>query len=227
MDKNRRAAILSNDDLMRKAKDYNALHFNMLESYKKEPNYILRDFSFNNWDEAYIYYMNLSGSDRLDFDDALRILRSNGQKRWRLKKVIEDWFNNNESVYFCTFTLNDDHIDNLLDSNRKLLTKSINDYCNDYICNIDYGSRSDRLHFHGLLCINDTSVLIDPKIIDNKNWYTFNNWTGGFSSVVKVSAADSFVIKNYIVKLMYHATKDSTRYSNIIRMRKRLPIYKK
>ncbi len=227
MDKIRRANLLNNTDLMQKAKDYNALHFNMIEGYKSEPNYIIREFSFQDWDTALKYYMNLSGSDREDFDDALRILRSNGQKRWRLKKVVEEWFNNHENVFFCTFTLDDNHIDHLLDTNRKLLTSSINDFCNDYICNVDYGSKTDRLHFHGLLCLKDYSVLTDQKIIDNKKWYTFKNWSGGFSSAVKVSHSDSLIIKNYIVKLMYHATKESTKYSNIIRMRKRLPIYKK
>lgn len=111
-------------------------------------------------------------------------------------------------IYFLTFTFNDNYI-NKCDRTKKDLIKScLNDIEDSlYILNIDYGSKTERQHYHCLLATDypfadDIYFKLTYPCFSYLEKVVFNN-----KSIDKVC--------KYINKLSNHACKDSTQYSRI------------
>ena len=127
--------------------------------------------------------------------------------RHRVSRIIEQ-----EHSYFITFTLNDKHLKLKERTHYKKITETLaSGSVIDYILNNDYGSTTNRLHYHGVACFN---CLPNYSILQDIYQYG----TLDFKKIIK---KDIKSLSEYIQKLANHATKSST-YSML---RKKLPKY--
>lgn len=136
-----------------------------------------------------------------DFRNAEKLNNSLYQKNKRLKTRIELMLNSSKSVYFATFTLNDNFIELKKETLQKYLKRALKRYCPIYVANADYGKRNGRLHFHAVLICEDVQEL-------KSEWSLY-----GFSDfeLCKFDNDCSVKMAKYISKLTNHALKDSTK----------------
>lgn len=138
------------------------------------------------------------------------ILSSRYQKVSRIKKRFIYLASRYKRLYFITFTFNDYYVQ-LCDRSRKDLIKSaLYSFCPDikYICNIDYGKTTERLHYHCIVATNDTGDL-DNHLRLNYPCFTF-------TERIRISKNDIKNTSKYINKLSNHATKESTKNSRVL-----------
>lgn len=129
-----------------------------------------------------------------------QLFDSRRQKVLRLKKRIKFMCEYSQYVYFLTLTWSDEVLNNTSEETRRTYVNrflSSQDYC-DYYANIDFGSNTEREHYHCIIALNSD---------------TLSAWSYGFSfyEVVRVSDKSSTRLSSYILKLTYHAYKDSTK----------------
>lgn len=139
---------------------------------------------------------------------SLLLWRSNINRRNRAKDKIKAMFISEQgelkdNVYFVTFTFSNESLERLSKATRReLVRKALKSVSSQYVANIDYGSKNEREHYHGI-CFLETQEDIDKlKAIWSRN---------GFIDIRKVgSHSDTSKVGNYIVKLQNHALKKST-----------------
>ena len=138
------------------------------------------------------------------------ILSSRYQKVSRIKKRFIYLIARYKYLYFVTFTFDDYYI-NLSDRTRKDLIKfSLYSFDSDikYICNIDYGKTTERLHYHCIVATNDSKPLSNHL---NSVYPCFT-----YTEQIRLSKADLKRTSKYINKLSNHAIKDSTKRSRLL-----------
>lgn len=138
------------------------------------------------------------------------ILSSRYQKVSRIKKRFIYLIARYSYLYFITFTLDDDHI-NLCDRSRKdMIKSSLYSFSSDikYICNIDYGKTTERLHYHCIVATNDNKDL--SKHLES----AYPCFT--YTEQIRLSKTDLKRTSKYINKLSNHAIKDSTKRSRVL-----------
>lgn len=138
------------------------------------------------------------------------ILSSRYQKVSRIKKRFIYLLARYKYLYFCTFTFDDYYI-NLCDRTRKdLIKSSLYSFSSDikYICNIDYGKSTERLHYHCIVATNDNKSLTNHL----NNVYPCFSYT----EEIRTSKEDLKRISKYINKLSNHAIKETTKNSRIL-----------
>lgn len=143
---------------------------------------------------------------QLSIDDYIReekVYNAYRKRLQRLKKRVSTILASNKAI-FLTLTFNDNSLSRydfifLKTAVRKFLKSQ----CSNYVCNADYGSLNNRLHFHALVVpIND---LIDYSL------YPYGAINGR-----KVYLSNTTRLSRYILKLSYHAIKDSTDNNRLI-----------
>ena len=102
--------------------------------------------------------------------------------------------------YFCTMTLDEDSIKLTMKYLKNQLTKCLNACHTCYLGNVDYGDTTGRLHFHVIIAENDIHICKDNL-----------KWSYGFYDIKVISNKDSFRLGSYIMKLVNHATKETTK----------------
>lgn len=138
------------------------------------------------------------------------ILSSRYQKVSRIKKRFIYLIARYKYLYFVTFTFDDYYI-NLCDRSRKdLIKKSLYSFDNDikYICNIDYGKTTERLHYHCIVATN-SSFSLSTHLKDSYPCFTY-------TEKIRLSNSDLKRTTKYINKLSNHAIKDSTKCSRVL-----------
>lgn len=170
---------------------YDKLRYNIL---------IYRYIAFNSYvfDKNYYDLCDIYCID--DVRLCLRILKNESSQRCRLYKRIKYMFDHYDDIYFLTITLNDTYINYNLDTLKKYLKRALKNSYLIYICNIDYGSNSSRLHFH---------ALVSGKIQDFI-------WSYGFINEKVVNVKNEKNLASYILKFKNHALKDTTRSNKVI-----------
>lgn len=108
---------------------------------------------------------------------------------------------------FLTFTFDSRKVDASVSSMRKYVQRWLNANCDDYVCNIDFGMRFGRIHFHALVC--------SDKKMDYVSWAHEK----GFLHSKKVYSSDSRKLEEYVTKFTNHATKLSTHFDRIMTKR--------
>lgn len=127
------------------------------------------------------------------------------QKVARLKKRVKRMIDRSEFVYFFTLTWRDEVLNNTSQKTRRTYVQrflSSLDYI-DYFANIDFGSETEREHYHAIVCLKSFNL---PEW--EYGWFYYEK--------VRVNGKSISRISNYVNKLTYHAYKDSTKNERCI-----------
>lgn len=211
-------------------KCYRNSHF--LEDFTDDRNFIPKYSNFseyvyerNSVDESLnlsIEFLKLSDDDKALFKRLWRIKKNMCMRKYRYKKILSKWLNMGLQVVFLSLTFDDDMINKGFDHCRKFITTWLSDYCYDYMANDDYGDENQRLHFHAIAILKDSSNL--KKIYIDKyqvQHYKLLNYPY-VSDVSMVIRGDTDRVTRYFNKIANHAFKASAISSHsIIRPRRK------
>ena len=125
------------------------------------------------------------------------------------------------SPYFLTIKFTDDVLDSTSDVTRKKYVSNwLNDFDGHYCANKDFGSQTNREHYHAILL----TYQADEVFRNGKNRYhwEFNPWTKGHLDVQKINLDSSDLERttHYLDKVSFHSLKESTSCSRIMYSRK-------
>ena len=121
------------------------------------------------------------------------------------------------SCYFFTLTFNDDVLQSTdQKTRRKYVQRYLKDISDTYIANIDFGSETNREHYHAIVGVHPDK---------EKPWTVleFPTWRYGFKKVIRCKNSEDSIrcLSNYVLKLTNHAFKPGTKSFRIIYPRKR------
>lgn len=135
------------------------------------------------------------------------ILCSRYNKISRIKRRLIYLLTNFDYIWFITFTFDDYYINKCDRTKRDLIKSSLFGYDFKYILNVDYGSKTEREHYHCILATN-YNFNLDDHI---KNVYPC------FSSSILCNSSlnDYKRLSKYINKLTNHCIKDTTKNKRI------------
>lgn len=167
------------------------------------------------------------GLTREEFNACEQMRCCKRTKTKKIEKHLKYWFDNltgSEQVIFGTLTFNDDDLDTNIDTRRQYVRRFLNEWCDDYIANIDYGKQNEREHYHFVALI-DGSLLYrhefsymdkngKQKIGSELTCDQMQSWSSkhGFTKtrLVPGREKDSEQISRYISKLSNHSLKVQT-----------------
>lgn len=161
-------------------------------------------------------YCNMNNIDFIQNKQYERILSARYMKVSRIKKDIVYLFHTKKYIWFCTFTFDDNYINRCDRTKRDLIKNVLNNIDFKYILNVDYGSRTEREHYHCILG-TDSNINIDFYL---KDLYPC------FSSARLCSKTDEDKkrLTKYLNKLTNHCLKDSTKNKRIYKNFKSYPM---
>lgn len=120
--------------------------------------------------------------------------KSEEKYRSRIKQRVEHMLEQ-PYTYFFTYTLNDKSID--LDEKQHIKKiKATLPKATSYMINNDYGTQTDRLHYHAIASFNykyDTTLL--------------QKYQYGYTSIKEIKEKNAKQLYEYILKLSNHAIK--------------------
>lgn len=139
-----------------------------------------------------------------DINEARKINKASYQRIKRLRDKIDNMISSGPCVW-CTLTFRNDVLESTNEDTRKqYVRKFLKCLKCAYIANIDYGTTTEREHYHALVSIE--------RIMKG-------SWAYGFDSYEKVrvqQSTSSIKISKYISKLTNHYIKESTKRCAII-----------
>jgi len=108
------------------------------------------------------------------------------------------------TCFFVTLTFSDETLaKTTAETRRRYVTRFLKTQSDTYCANIDFGSKNNREHYHGI-------ILADK--VDFAEWDKY-----GFSNGKAIrNADDSIKLAKYISKLTNHAIKDTTKGARAI-----------
>lgn len=140
-----------------------------------------------------------------------KILSARYQKVGRVKRHLVYLVTRRKYHYFVTFTFSNLYINSCDRTKRDLIKHALKSFSDEilYILNVDYGSRTEREHFHCIVGTDSTHSLLTHLNL---------TYFGGFFHVQKVILHNSSIsrLSKYINKLTNHCIKDSTRNKRIV-----------
>lgn len=108
---------------------------------------------------------------------------------------------------FITFTFADDVLNNTSSKTRRTyISRELRSLNVPYIANIDFGSKYDREHYHGIAQID---------------WIDRETYELGGIHVQRVNTNNPLALAKYINKLTNHALKDSTGCARLLYSRQK------
>lgn len=143
-------------------------------------------------------FLNTVSSDVLERCE--RLLHNRYKRKSRIYKCIDYMLNNYPVCYFCTMTLNEDSIKLTMKYLKKMLTIFLGACHTCYLGNVDFGDTTGRLHFHVIIAENDVHICKDNL-----------KWPYGFYDIKVINDKNSLKLGSYIMKLVNHATKETTK----------------
>lgn len=156
-----------------------------------------RKYLFLFEDSKYLmFFENELNQFCITLKEANQKYQSEYKKYVRAFNRIKLIFNNYEYVYFITCTFSDNYI---LDYDKcfKKFKRTLSDYC--YIANIDYGSTTERTHYHLVL---GSSISLTKDILKYKY---------GFIDIKRANNKNLKALSKYLVKLTNHARKQNLK----------------
>ena len=156
-----------------------------------------------NNDVDYLSFCSLL--NRVDYFDIKRcskLLHNRYVRKSRIYRNIDFMLNNYSVCYFCTFTLNNDSVNLSLKYLKHELTDCLKLLRTPYVGNVDFGDKNGRLHFHVIIAENDIHIC-------KQNIY----WRFGNFDIKVINLNDGVAerLGSYIMKLVNHATKETTK----------------
>ena len=132
--------------------------------------------------------------------------KANYKRYKRLRDKTQNIIENNKG-YFLTLTFTDEVLNNTTpQTRRRYVTRTLKEISNNYIANKDFGSKTEREHYHAII-ESDTRPTL-------KTWKT----KYGFVKIQKIANTenDAKRVARYTSKLTYHAIKSTTTSERII-----------
>lgn len=148
---------------------------------------------------TFFEYLNALGSENAK--ECSRILNANIQRTLRLKNRIAQMLSLG-TCKFVTITFTNEVLDKTTkDTRRQYVRRWLQQY-GYYIANIDFGSHTEREHYHAI-------ILAD---------YIPKTWLHGFIDVktARTKNASNVRLAKYISKLTNHAIKETTKQQRLI-----------
>lgn len=200
---------------------------------KNEKKQLLKNGTFNDFRKnQYELFKQLEDYDEVknvlkfmykeDYINLKQLLEARKKQIKKIKKWIEWHILKNYKLYFFTFTYDDKkrRKEMKAETLKKYVINSLQDV-DDFIINIDYGKQNERLHFHGIIAINENTNNLykiyeneNKKLeSDNKNYQEYIKKVG-FCNIQKIGnqEADKDKIARYITKLTLHSIKVKQKY---------------
>lgn len=204
----------------------------------------------SNFDYNIILFSDNQGGEcntQLSFDnivvDNIDNKNDNLSAYYRAKHVIRDYAKNNIFNYFVTITIDSNKFDVTADLDIKAkLLKYFNNLRNRYDKSFRYilvaerGKKNDRLHFHGLIYLENTVNLYHLNGKNYRDEWLFNNFGANRFTKIKeynmqcVNYISKYIVKeefeNKIYKYNYFCSKGLKRSKEIYTdVRSTLPTY--
>lgn len=169
------------------------LYLQQLIDYNKERKYCFKNGIINI-------------NEDIDFE---RTLKARYNKVSRIKQHFIYMIMKKKNLYFLTFTFDDKYINKCDRTKKDLIKNLLNeiDACSFYILNVDYGSKTERQHYH---CIYGTNKNLDLKFLLDKYYPCFS-----YTEKIRLDSSSINKVSKYVNKLSNHAVKDSTKKSRI------------
>ena len=149
------------------------------------------------------------------------LLDNRYHKTSRIKKMIIYMLSRRKYMYFITFTFNNNYINKCDRTKKDLIKNVLNDVIDNdflYMLNVDYGTTTEREHYH---CLLATDYLFNISNYLDLCYPCFTK-----TEQVRIDNKDISRLSKYINKLSNHATKQSTHYNRIYYNFKGYNIYK-
>ena len=126
-------------------------------------------------------------------------------------------------MVFGTITCNDNFLKENYDTQKKRLQRYLKKYFFYVVKNADYGSKTERLHYHFIGLTFDDLFLNGKKSKKGRPMYNLkNDWWEvqdyGFApnyEIIEYQCIDNKKISNYLVKLNNHSNKISVKKSRL------------
>lgn len=130
--------------------------------------------------------------------------------RERLTIMEEKSKKYNAKMLFVTFTFNDETLSKNSEESLKVYTRRfLKENCLDYLCNVDFGKKNKRIHFH--------AVVVCKDVLPFEKW--FPKYGVMKAEYVRFKENDEKRMSKYINKLSLHAIKTTTQLKRLITCR--------
>ena len=151
-----------------------------------------------------------NGVEFIHNDSYDHIINARYCKISRIKKRLIYLLAYRSKHYFLTFTFNDNYINKSDRTKRDLIKKCLESFSSDilYILNVDYGSKTEREHYHCIVGTNNDDNMKDFLLL---NYPCFS-----YCQHIRLFKDDIKRVSKYINKLSNHCVKDSTKNKRIV-----------
>lgn len=168
-----------------------------------------------------IYNKNRKISNNLFFKKNQKyenILTARYHKVSRIKQDLVYLICRHSFIWFCTFTYDNYYINCCERTKKDLIKKVLNHEDFKYLMNKDYGSKTEREHYHVILA---TNYNVDIHLFLKEHYPCFSS-----AQRVNTTLNDVKRLSKYINKLTNHCIKDSTCNSRLYKNFKSYPFCK-
>lgn len=138
------------------------------------------------------------------------VINSRYCKVSRIKKRLVYLLTYTKYHYFVTFTFDNNIINKCDRTKRDLIKNTLNNFSADilYILNVDYGSQTEREHYHCIVGTNDDN--------DFNSYLKLTYPCFSHCQHIRLNSNDIKKVSKYINKLSNHCIKDSTKNKRIV-----------
>lgn len=199
-----KAKVLSNG-MVEIQKKLSLTHFKMYQEQKAlyENGEIIENWKPLNNSEIE-FYKNIALENPEEWKEACRVNNASYHRTKRLKDRIKTMLTSGSCI-FLTLTFRNDVLDSTSEETRKrYVSRALKTMSNNYVANIDYGSKNEREHYHAV-------VLCDK--VSQEQWKYGNL---DFERVRTHEEDSPVKIAKYINKLTNHAIKETTKQNRLI-----------
>lgn len=143
------------------------------------------------------------------YQASLLINESRRKRIQRCRQRIINMFASENEVVFVTLTFRDEIFEKTSkETRRRYVARFLKENCERYCANVDFGSKNEREHYHGVIVLKSGLKASKMK----------NKWLYGFDFYEKVGneEKDKTKTSKYINKLTNHSLKDSGQFERLI-----------
>lgn len=186
-------------------KDYKKALFDTYWYGLLDKDYNKKINTYSNPADAYHFLEGFSSSLPNEYKECFRMNHAERNRSLRLNNKIKDIIYNGKSL-FLTLTFTDDVLSSTSEiTRRRYVARWLKSNCIKYVANIDYGKKNGREHYHAVVLVNDN--------INYKSW-SYGALNGKI--INNCTNSTSYILKNYINKLVNHALKDTAKQVRLI-----------
>lgn len=139
-----------------------------------------------------------------EYQECIRVNNASYHRTKRLREKIENMLLSGQCI-FLTLTFTNETLENTNQDTRKRYVKRyLKEVSNQYVANIDYGSKNEREHYHAI-------VLCDS--VNYSFWHKYGAIKG---EIIKLEDTASKKLSKYVNKLTNHAIKETVRRNCVI-----------